>query len=70
MQKLILLQTLLVALTQSLTIYGDSTSNVLVLTGKNFNKEVIESNDLWLILFSVPSNQNCIQLTAQWEGAA
>ena len=60
---------LLAAAAVSASFYG-KTSAVVTLTPANFDKEVLESDDLWLIEFYAPWCGHCKRLTPDWEQAA
>jgi len=45
-------------------------SAVVTLTDDNFDKEVLESNDLWLVKFIAPWCGHCKQLAPQWAAAS
>jgi protein disulfide-isomerase A6 len=45
-------------------------SAVVTLTDENFDKEVMQSTDLWLVQFYAPWCGHCKQLAPEWEGAA
>ena len=47
-----------------------SNSDVVVLTTKNFQKEVVDSKDIWLVEFYAPWCGHCQRLTPEWEKAA
>jgi protein disulfide-isomerase A6 len=51
------------------SLYG-SDSDVVKLTASNFNKEVVNSNDIWLVEFFAPWCGHCKNLAPQWEKAA
>jgi len=48
----------------------DSNSPVVKLTSANFNKEVINSRDPWLVEFFAPWCGHCKNLVPEWEKAA
>ncbi|XP_077567734.1 protein disulfide-isomerase A6 [Stigmatopora nigra] len=50
--------------------FYSSSDDVVVLTPSNFNKEVIQSDSLWLIEFYAPWCGHCQRLTADWKKAA
>jgi protein disulfide-isomerase A6 len=50
-------------------LYG-SNSDVVKLTTSNFNKDVVNSADIWMVEFYAPWCGHCKQLTPQWEKAA
>jgi protein disulfide-isomerase A6 len=47
-----------------------SNSDVKVLTQNNFNKEVVNSADIWIVEFYAPWCGHCQKLTPEWEKAA
>ncbi|DAZ97579.1 TPA: hypothetical protein N0F65_005551 [Lagenidium giganteum] len=49
--------------------YGPK-SDVVVLTEKNFEKEVLQSSDYWLVEFYAPWCGHCKQLEPEWKAAA
>jgi protein disulfide-isomerase A6 len=59
----------LLAAAASAGFYGKN-SAVVTLTPANFDKEVIESDDVWLIEFYAPWCGHCKRLTPDWESAA
>ncbi|XP_037606916.1 protein disulfide-isomerase A6 isoform X2 [Sebastes umbrosus] len=50
--------------------FYSASDDVVVLTPSNFNKEVIQSDSLWLIEFYAPWCGHCQSLTADWKKAA
>jgi len=49
---------------------GGGPSAVVTLTDENFDKEVMQSTDLWLVQFYAPWCGHCKQLAPEWEKAA
>ncbi|XP_012869009.1 PREDICTED: protein disulfide-isomerase A6 [Dipodomys ordii] len=47
-----------------------SSDDVIELTPSNFNREVIQSNGLWLVEFYAPWCGHCQRLTPEWKKAA
>jgi len=45
-------------------------SDVIKLTSSNFNKEVLNSSEIWMIEFYAPWCGHCQRLTPEWEKAA
>lgn len=66
MKTLVLLGLLLV----SAFAFYDGTSDVVKLTVSNFNEEILESNDFWLVEFFAPWCGHCKKLAPEWEKAA
>ncbi len=61
---------LLVCLINSVfSLYGTN-SDVKVLTQNNFNKEVVNTDDIWIVEFYAPWCGHCQRLTPEWEKAA
>jgi len=58
------------AIISSINSSNGSKSDVIKLTESNFNKEVVNSADLWLVEFYAPWCGHCKQLAPQWEKAA
>ncbi|XP_069055019.1 protein disulfide-isomerase A6 isoform X2 [Lepisosteus oculatus] len=61
-----------VACTLILTVNGlySSSDDVVELTPSNFNREVIQSDSLWLVEFYAPWCGHCQRLTPDWKKAA
>ncbi|RXM98115.1 Protein disulfide-isomerase A6 [Acipenser ruthenus] len=61
-----------VACTLFLTVSGfySSSDDVVELTPANFNKEVLQSDSLWLVEFYAPWCGHCQSLTPHWKKAA
>lgn len=51
------------------SLYG-SNSAVVKLTASNFNKEVVNSADIWIVEFYAPWCGHCQKLAPEWEKAA
>lgn len=60
---------LTLSLYTSEALYG-SNSKVVILTQQNFQKEVINSKDLWLVEFFAPWCGHCKSLAPEWEKTA
>ncbi|KAL5018533.1 hypothetical protein ScPMuIL_004255 [Solemya velum] len=60
---------LLSLVTSGLAFYSSS-DEVIVLTPSNFNREVIQSDDIWLVEFYAPWCGHCRSLTPEWQKAA
>jgi len=45
-------------------------SNVVILNSSNFNKEVINSGDIYMVEFYAPWCGHCKNLVPEWEKAA
>ncbi len=60
---------LLLCLWSVSSFYGGN-SDVKVLTQSNFNKEVVNSPDIWMVEFFAPWCGHCKNLTPEWEKAA
>lgn len=54
----------------SVTALYSGNSEVKVLTQNNFNKEVVNSVELWIVEFYAPWCGHCQRLTPEWEKAA
>ncbi|CAG9316576.1 unnamed protein product [Blepharisma stoltei] len=63
------LHVLLLPILLASALYSAS-SPVVKLTSANFQKEVIESDDIWLVEFFAPWCGHCKQLAPEWEKAA
>ncbi len=50
--------------------FFDSNSAVILLNQEQFNKEVVKSNDIWLILFYAPWCGHCQAFSPEYEKAA
>lgn len=48
----------------------NTNSNVINLTSSNFNKEVVNSADIWLVEFYAPWCGHCQRLVPEYEKAA
>jgi protein disulfide-isomerase A6 len=60
---------LLIIINLSLSCFSSNTP-VTILDGTNFDKEVIQSNDMWLILFFAPWCGHCKAFSPEYEKAA
>ena len=60
---------LLIIINLSLSFFSSNTP-VTILDGTNFDKEVIQSNDMWLILFFAPWCGHCKAFSPEYEKAA
>ena len=60
---------LLLIISLSLSFF-DSNTPVILLNGDNFDKEVVQSNDIWLILFYAPWCGHCQAFSPEYEKAA
>ena len=58
---------LLISLSYS---FFDSNTPVILLNGDNFEKEVVKSKDIWLILFYAPWCGHCQAFSPEYEKAA
>uniref|UniRef100_A0A4W3I6W3 Protein disulfide isomerase family A, member 6 n=1 Tax=Callorhinchus milii TaxID=7868 RepID=A0A4W3I6W3_CALMI len=47
-----------------------SASDVIKLTSINFNVEVIQSDNMWLVLFYIPWNEHCQRMVQEWKKTA
>ncbi len=54
----------------SILISTTTSSDVIKLTSNNFQREVANSADIWLVEFYAPWCGHCKQLAPQWEKAA
>uniref|UniRef100_A0AAY4BDZ7 Protein disulfide-isomerase A6 n=1 Tax=Denticeps clupeoides TaxID=299321 RepID=A0AAY4BDZ7_9TELE len=63
---------LLCSLTAELTVHGlySAGDDVVQLTPSNFNREVMQSDSLWLVEFYAPWCGHCQSLTPEWKKAA
>ena len=50
--------------------FFDSNTPVILLNGDNFEKEVVQSDDIWLILFYAPWCGHCQDFSPEYEKAA
>jgi len=50
--------------------FFSSDSSVITLNTKTFNEKVLQSNDIWLLLFYNPENEDCKILKPEYEKAA
>ena len=50
--------------------FFDSNTPVILLNGDNFEKEVVQSKDIWLILFYAPWCGHCQAFSPEYEKAA
>ena len=62
----------LMSCTLFITVNGlySSSDDVIELTPSNFNREVIQSDSLWLVEFYAPWCGHCQRLTPEWKKAA
>lgn len=60
---------LIISLSSVFSMYGGK-SDVITLTTSNFNKDVVNSADIWLVEFYAPWCGHCQRLTPEWEKAA
>lgn len=60
---------LLISISAVFTLYGSS-SDVVKLTSSNFNKDVVNSADIWMVEFFAPWCGHCKNLAPEWEKAA
>ncbi|KAE8286768.1 Protein disulfide-isomerase A6 [Larimichthys crocea] len=58
------------SLVLSVQAFYSASDDVIVLTPSNFNKEVIQSDSLWLVEFYAPWCGHCQSLTPDWKKAA
>ncbi|XP_031178407.1 protein disulfide-isomerase A6 isoform X1 [Sander lucioperca] len=58
------------SLVLSVQAFYSASDDVVVLTPSNFNKEVIQSDSLWLVEFYAPWCGHCQHLTPDWKKAA
>ncbi len=65
--KLMIISIFLVSMTFSLY---NTNSNVINLSSSNFNKEVVNSADIWLVEFYAPWCGHCRNLVPEYEKAA
>lgn len=66
-----LLLGVLILMISSLTqAFYDNNKNIVKLTESNFNKEVIKSDEIWLVEFYAPWCGHCKNLAPEWEKAA
>lgn len=49
---------------------SDSDKDVVVLTNENFESEVLDSKDFWLVEFYAPWCGHCKTLEPEWNAAA
>ncbi len=56
-------------ISMSYSLYS-SNSNVVLLNSSNFNKEVVNSGDLYMVEFYAPWCGHCKNLVPEWEKAA
>jgi protein disulfide-isomerase A6 len=61
---------ILVAICSQATAFYAKTSGVIILDSKNFKKEVINSDELWLVEFFAPWCGHCKALKPVWEKVA
>ena len=60
---------LILTISFSISFFGSNTP-VTLLTGENFEKEVVQSKDIWLILFYAPWCGHCQAFSPEYEKAA
>lgn len=48
----------------------ESDENVIVLTDKDFDKKVLKSKEMWMVVFYAPWCMHCKRLLPQWNAAA
>lgn len=54
----------------SLSFFKENNSQVISLNSSTFEKEVIQSNELWLILFYSPSSEKCKEFSSEFKKTA
>ena len=65
------IKTLLIASLIALSLsFFESGTPVILLDGNNFEKEVVQSKDIWLILFYAPWCGHCQAFSPEYEKAA
>ncbi|KAM9317214.1 protein disulfide-isomerase A6 [Gastrophryne carolinensis] len=68
--RMLLLGTVLCSLYLTVRCMYSASDDVVVLTPSNFNREVIQSDSLWLVEFYAPWCGHCRSLTPEWKKAA